>query len=163
MPTRAELEAEIRRLQEELAVAESKEGPAPNDLGIAGRVAITRLRDTDLPELVRAVDNIPQVFETHGYLGALAYARTHIRSLVDAIILSAPRTGDLVQAQHRLHMLLGEGFVDVMMRSDRAGFRARAEFIECVERYAYAPSVKAAFAHGQETPAGIMPTGFGGG
>ena len=52
MPTRIELEAEIRRLNEALAIAESREGPSSNDIGVVGRVAITRLRDTDYPEQI---------------------------------------------------------------------------------------------------------------
>jgi hypothetical protein len=160
MPRRADLEAEIHRLQEQLAAAESREGPNVNDMGVAGRVAITRLRDTDFPELVKAVDDIPAIYEEKGYLPALAYCRGHVRSLVDAIILAVPRTADLVRSQHRLHMLLNEGEADLMMRRDQAGLRARMEFLECVERYAYAASVQAAFKHGAETPAGLVPATF---
>ena len=156
MPTRIELEAEIRRLNEALTIAESREGPSSNDMGVAGRVAITRLRDTDYPELIKAVEQIPAIYGEQGYLAALGYCRTTVRSLVDAIVLDAPRTGDLVRAQHRLHMMLNEGEADLLMLEGQAGQRARMEFLEVVERFAYAPSVRAAFRHGQETPAGIM-------
>jgi hypothetical protein len=162
MPTRKELQDQILRLQEALAVAESREGPSANDMGIAGRVALTRLRDTDYPELIAAVEKIPTVYREQGYLGALAYCRTHVRSLIDSIILAAPRTADLVKAQHRIHMLLTEGFADVLMRHDSAGIRSRMELLECVERYALAPSIRAAFAKGAETPAGLMDPRFTG-
>jgi hypothetical protein len=156
MPTRIELEAEIRRLNEALAMAESREGTSSQDMGVAGRVAITRLRDTDYPELIAAVEQIPGIYANEGYMAALGYCRTTIRSLVDAIILSAPRTADLVRTQHRIHMMLSEGEADLMMRTDEPGQRARMEFLEVVERYALAPSYQAAFRHGVETPAGIM-------
>ena len=131
-------------------------------MGVAGRVAITRLRDTDMVELVAAVDDIPRIYQRHGYLAALAYTRFHVRKLTDALILAPAPTADLVRAQHRLHMMLNEGEADIMMRSDRAGLRARMDFLECVERYAFAGSVRSAFAHGAETPAGLVPPTFGG-
>ena len=112
--------------------------------------------NTDYPELIKAVEQIPAIYGEQGYLAALGYCRTSIRSLVDAIVLDAPRTGDLVRAQHRLHMMLNEGEADLLMLEGQAGQRARMEFLEVVERFAYAPSVRAAFRHGQETPAGIM-------
>jgi hypothetical protein len=163
MPSRAELEAEVIRLREQLAMAEANQGPSANDMGVAGRVAITRLRDTDLPELVSAVDQIPDIYERFGYVRALAYCQVHIRGLVDAMSLIAPKTGNLVQTQHRIHMMLNEGEADLMMRKDQAGLRARMEFLVVVERYVYSLAVRAAFAHGAETPAGIIPPTFGGG
>lgn len=159
----ADLQAEVRRLQEQLAVTEARSaGPSPNDMGVAGRVAITRLRDTDYPELVAAVDDIPHIYEQFGYLRALAYCRAHVRSLVDAMNLGTPPTGDLVQQQHRIHMLLSEGFADLLMRRDQIGLRSRMEFLEVVERYIYLLAVRNAFARGAETPAGIMPPTFRG-
>jgi len=158
MPTVKELRAQVARLQEQLAVAESREGPSPNDMGVAGRIAITRLRDTDYPELVASVERIPQIYREEGYSAALAFCRTVVRSQIDSLILANPRTGDLVRAQHRIHMLLNRGFADVLMLNNRAGVHARADLLECVERYAFAPSVKAAFAKGQESPAGLFPS-----
>jgi len=155
--TLTELEAENDRLREELEYERSKtRDVTTNDLGVAGRVAITRLRDADLPELVRAVERIPEVYTAHGRMTALSYCRVYIRSLVDAIVLQAPRTADLVRALHRIHAMLSEGQAEVMMRGDVAGSRSRADFLEVVERFAYAPSVRSAFARSSETPPGLI-------
>lgn len=162
MSTKQAYERELARLREELDVLRSRE-VRPDDMGVAGRVALTRLRDTDYPELVKAVEAIPSVYEQEGYWAALAYCRTHVRSLLDAILVADPRTPDLVRTQHRVHMLLDEGQADVLMRRDQAGVRSRMEFLEAVERWAYALSVKAAFAHGTDTPAGLVPPTFSGG
>jgi len=156
--TLAELESENDRLREELEFERSKtRDVTTNDLGVAGRVAITRLRDADFPELIRATERIPEVYTAHGRLTALSYCRVHIRSLVDAIVLQAPRTADLVRSLHRIHALLSEGQAELLMRADTAGARGRADFLEAVERFAYAPSVRAAFARSSETPPGLIP------
>lgn len=161
MSRTSELEAEVLRLRERLAVMESRaDTTSRNDMGVAGRVAITRLRDADYPELVAAVAGIPAVRAERGAAAAEAYVRTHVRSLVDAIVLQAGRTADLVRSMHRLHMLMGPGFCQVLQRPDRAGLRARTELLELVERLCFAPSVRAAFAHGSETPAGILPPSY---
>lgn len=153
----AELEAEVSRLREMVQALQAR-GPAPNDQGVAGRVAITRLRDQDYPEVVAAVMRIPRVYREHGYLAAMGYIRTTVRSVVDSITLTEPRTGDLVRSLHRLHMMMEPGLADPMLRSDRAGMVARIEFLECVERYAYAASIRSAFAKSTETPPGLVPT-----
>ncbi len=159
----AESQAEVTRLRERLALIESeRDRSQSNDMGVAGRVAITRLRDTDYPELIEAVEQIPVFYREQGYLAAFAYCRTSIRSLIDAIVLITPKTGDLVRTLHRVHMLLSEGQVELLFRSDRIGVRARIDLLEIVERYAFAPSVRAAFAHGTETPAGILAPAFQG-
>lgn len=129
-------------------------------MGVAGRVAITRLRDADYPELAQAVARIPAVFAKGGHRAASYYVRNYVRTLVDAIVLQAPVTGDLVRSLHRIHAMLSPGQAEAMMRTDGAGDLARMEFLEVVERHAYAPSVRAAFARGAETPAGIMPSSY---
>ena len=163
MPNRreAELEAEIIRLREAMASMESRAGPSSNDMGIAGRVAISRMRDTDYPELVAAVDRLPGIYREAGRMAAIAYARTHIRALLFSIIFSNPRTADLARIQHRMMSMLSEGQVEVMFRSDTAGVRARTDFLEVVVIHAFAPSVRAAFAHGTETPPGLIQTNPG--
>lgn len=154
-----ELEAENRRLREELALQESLEGPAPNDIGVASRIAITRIRDTDWPELVVAVDRIPRIFLARGGAAAAAYCRTHIRTLIDAIVLTAPMTPWLAKARHGIHAMLSPGQCELLFRRDKAGLRARVELLECVERYAYSNSIHAVFARGIETPPlpGVLP------
>jgi hypothetical protein len=153
--TRAELEREIRRLQDTLSAVEDSRNVAGNDIGVAGRIAITRMRDEDYPDLVNAVEEIPNIAAQQGPEAALAYIRTTVRMRIDSLIFSMPTTGDLVRARHRLHAMLSEGQAELLWRRDRAGVRARADLLEAVERHAYAPSIIAAFNHGQETPAGI--------
>ncbi len=108
------LEAEIVRLREQLAVEQARE-VSPSDMGVAARVAITRLREQDFPEFVRCVETIPHIFREEGRLGALTYIQGRVASMIDAMSLSAPRTPDLVQTQHRLHAMLNEGQAEVLM------------------------------------------------
>ena len=159
--SKAEMMREIARLREQVAMLEQRT-VRPDDLGIAGRIALTRLRDTDYPELVKAVEALPAVYEAKGYWAALAYARTHVRTLLAAILVADPRTPNMATTQHRMQMMLNEGEVDVMMRRDQAGVRSRMEFLECVALYAFSPSIRAAFAKGAETPFGIVPPTFNG-
>ena len=213
-PSRREaaLEAEIIRLREQLAVEQARE-VSPSDMGVAARVAITRLREQDLPEFIRCVETIPHVYRQEGHLGALTYIQGRVASMIDAMSLSAPRTPDLVQTQHRIHAMLNEGQAEVLMLDEfgpeketcvrkaaadlaaaraetdperraamlvrvrethlrnfrvyeqfgDAGARARLELVRVVERYVFALAVRAAFSRGVETPAGIMPTSYGGG
>ena len=208
----AALEAEIVRLREQLAVEQARE-VSPSDMGVAARVAITRLREQDFPEFVRCVETIPHVYREEGRLGALTYIQGRVASMIDAMSLSAPRTPDLVQTQHRLHAMLNEGQAEVLMLDEfgpereacfeaarkalaaarllrtpearraavekirashvrryrlltqfsSAGATARLALVRAVERYVYALAVRAAFARGVETPAGIMPSSYGGG
>ena len=152
---------ELVRLREALAASESREGVKSDDMGIAGRVGLTRLRDVDFPEIAKAVERFPEIYEKGGHLAGLAYGRNVVRTLVDAIIFSQPMTADLIQSTHRLHAMLTEGQVEIMYRRDNAGIRGRIDFLEAVERYAFAPSIKAAFSRGVETPAGLVgPTTY---
>ena len=214
MTTRNEaaLEAEVVRLREQLAVEQARE-VSPSDMGVAARVAITRLREQDFPEFVRCVETIPHVYREEGRLGAMTYIHGRVASMIDAMSLAAPRTPDLVQTQHRLHAMLNEGQAELLMldefgpereacveaarrelakaKAERdpakrarivarvkatyvqryrllgqfstVGARARLDLVRAVERYVYALAVRAAFARGVETPAGIMPASYGGG
>jgi hypothetical protein len=146
------VEAENARLRKALAVANARAtGTQANDQGIAARLALARLRDDDFPELVEAVERLPSVRIRRGYLVAEAYGRDTLRSLVDAIALAAPRTPDLATSLHRVHQRLSPGSLDVLMRDDLAGARARVAFLEVVERYIYAPAIQAAFARSSES------------
>lgn len=147
----AEKDAQIGRLQRALAAERDRQGAGVGDAGVAARLALARLRDNDFPEFAEAVYRTPKVRALKGYLTAEAYCRTHLRSLVDALVLQAPRTPELVQTLHRLHGMLSAGACDVLMRNDLAGERARIDFVEAVERYAYAPAIQAAFARSNES------------
>jgi hypothetical protein len=208
----SELEAEIVRLREQLEVEKSRD-VSGSDMGVAARVAITRLREQDFPEFVRSVESIPTIYRQEGRLAALAYVQERVSTMVDAMSLVAPRTPDLVRTQHRIHMLLNEGQAELLMLDEfepekldcvaeakkdllrarlfkdpekrqellrhvrqvhvqrfrlldqfsTVGARSRMELVRVVERYVYALAVRAAFSRGVETPAGIMPTTYGGG
>lgn len=144
--------AENARLRKALAVANAKAtGTQANDQGVASRLALARLRDDDFPEFVEAVERLPSVRISKGYLTAEAYGRATLRSMLDALAIQAPRTADLARNVHRVHQFLSPGQLDVMMRDDLAGARARMEFLEVVERYVYAPAIQAAFARSTES------------
>lgn len=147
-----QLEAEVARLRKALAVANARAtGTQANNQGVAGRIALARLRDDDFPELIEAVERLPAVRISRGYLVAEAYGRDTLRTLVDALALAAPRTPELATNLHRVHQRLSPGSLDVLMRDDLAGARARVAFLEVVERYVYAPAIQAAFARSTES------------
>lgn len=152
-----EYQREIVRLQEANAMLEARE-VSPQDMGIWGRVSITRGRDTDFPEFVRAVDKWPAVYAKDGLSGAYAYT-DHVRSLMHALAVRAGNTPELVRMVHRLEMLTQEPDVWIMCGacgSIIAARRRRRKFIHLVEEYIYAPSVKAAFDRSTETPGGLL-------
>ena len=121
------MEAEIVRLREQLAVEQARE-VSPSDMGVAARVAITRLREQDFPEFVRCVETIPHIYREEGRLGALTYIQGRVASMIDSMSLSAPRTPDLVQTQHRIHAMLNEGQAEALMLDEFEPERA-----ECIE------------------------------
>lgn len=163
MKTRRELEEEITRLRDALSGMDATETSTSNDIGVAGRIAITRLRDDDWPDLIRVIEELPEIAHRYGDMSALSHIRTTIRTRIYAMILSMPQTGDLVRCRHRIDMMLSEGEAELLWRTDRAGVRSRADLLEVVAVHCFAPSILAAFQHGQETPAGILPVGPRGG
>lgn len=154
-----ESQREVARLQEENAMLQARE-ISPQDLGILGRVSITRGRDTDFPEFVKAVDKWPGIYEQFGLAAAYAYA-DHVKSLMHALAVRWGNTPDLIRAVHRLEMLYQEPDVWIMCGacgSAVASRRRRRRLIHLVEQYIYAPAIKAAFDRSTETPGGLLPT-----
>lgn len=154
---------EIERLRELLSEVEQRRGGDGKDAGVVGRLPISRIRDFDYPALVRAVARLPVIYKEDGLDNAITYAQTTLPSLLDALNLVPPRTADLVRAQHRVKAMLTEGQVELMLRSDRVGARSRREFLTAAETYFYTPAVRAIFAHGTETPPGLLPVSPSGG
>lgn len=117
-----------------------------NPSAASGRPALALLRDSDWTDLVRAVSSLPEKRSKWGMDMTVAWANTELRSLVDLLALSIPRTTANAIAVHRVHMALGEAFVRVMSRSDRAGLQARSAFLSAVERNLLAGTYRAVFA-----------------
>ncbi len=158
------LRREIERLQEANAMLSARE-VSPQDMGIFGRVSLTRARDTDFPEFVRAIDVWPTVYRTYGLSAAYAYG-DHCKSLMHALAVKAGITPDLIRAVHRLEMFYSEPDIWLMCGacgSDIAARRRRRKLIHLVEEYIYAPSIKAAFDRSTETPGGLLSPTLGGG
>ena len=135
---------------------------------IANRKALGDVQDSwdslvaaveDLPRSVRretlaAKKRNPHLSDRGAALEAreqtLAFGRTHLRSLVDAISLSWGRTKDVEMNVHRIHMALTEGPLLLLLRDDHIGLRARVAFLEAVERVCLAPTDKAVFERSRE-------------
>ena len=145
------LVAEVDRLREENSILKERAGTIEAQ-GVAGRLPISDLRDRDWPELIKAVERIPFIYQSTGHLGALAYCQQTVASSLHALSLKAPRTADLVQSQHVLNMFLEEGQAELMMREDYAGKRSRAEFLHQVELHVLRPAYRAAFEKSLEAP-----------
>ena len=87
------LVAEVDRLREENSILKERAGTIEAQ-GVAGRLPISDLRDRDWPELIKAVERIPFIYQSTGHLGALAYCQQTVASSLHALSLKAPRTAD---------------------------------------------------------------------
>lgn len=115
-------------------------------LAASGRSSLSKLRDKDFEDFVRAVRSLPAISNKYGKETAIAWARIELRSLLDILALIEPSDPEIKQAQHRVHLLLAEGTIRLMLRADTIGFRARTDFMVMVERYFLAPSIREVFA-----------------
>ena len=156
---RSDMEDEASRLRVALSVAQNRE-VSSNDMGIGGRTALTRLRDTDMEEFSTAVAKIPSIYLEGGYPAADFYCRFKLGRMIDALSFAAPRTADLARCLHGIKAMLGGGQGKCLMRADRAGQRTRADLCVAVREYCFLPSIRASFAKGVETPAGILPVQY---
>lgn len=120
----------------------------PEDVssGASGRPALGILRDVDWEDVVRAVNSLPTMAEERGVDVAVAWGMTELRSVLDLLHLHDPKTPEDAKATHRVHIALSEGFLRVMVRSDRAGFLLRRDFLASVERQFFSPTARAVFA-----------------
>jgi len=155
-----EAEADNIRLREQLKVSQSTR-PNPTDYGLAGRAALTRLIETDLPAFIDSVENLPRIYENSGLESVLSYGQTVVRARLAALSLTDFRTPELVIQYHRIQQELDEPALSVMMRSDRAGARSRRAFMDVVVRIVVQASVRAVFNKSTETPAGLLPPNEG--
>jgi len=124
----------------------------------SGRPALAMLRDIDFEDCVRAVNSLPTMAEEQGLDVAIAWAGTELRSVIDLLHLADAKTPEDAKAAHRIHIALTEGFVRVMCRDDRAGFKMRADFLAAVERQLLASTMRAVFNRTpQDTRSPYMP------
>lgn len=119
----------------------------PETYKVVGSEALGELVYVEWNKLVTAVESLPQRAKEDGLDEALAFARTHLRILADAVCLEGPDTPSKAKAVRRVHMALSEGHLRVMAREDRAGKLCRWAFLEAVEREFVASSIHAVFRH----------------
>lgn len=117
---------------------------------VVGRSALGDLIYVQWDRLVTAVESLPVRLDKDGPDEAMKFAQTHLRALADAVCLEGPDTPSRAKAQHRVHIILGEGFVRAMWRPDRAGTLARRAFLEAVEREFVSQSIQAVFRHDRD-------------
>jgi hypothetical protein len=117
---------------------------------VVGRSALGDLIYTQWDVLVTAVESLPYRATKDGTEEALKFSRTHLRLLADAVALEGPDTPARAKAMHRVHIALGEGFLRVMVRPDRAGQLSRIAFLEAVEREFVSQSIQAVFRHDRD-------------
>lgn len=118
---------------------------------VAGRKAIADFAGETWDQLVAFVENLPRRYVKDGRDLTTAFARTHLRTFVDKLALSAPPTQENAVARHRIHALIEPWFLHVMVEDTNAGRVLRIGFLEAVEREMFAPSVRAIFASGRES------------
>ena len=121
-------------------------GSLDRSSGAAGRPALGILRDTDFEDVVRAVNSLPIIKEREGIEVAVGWGMTELRSLLGLLDLADPRTPEAAKDIHRaIGVTLGEGFVRVMTRNDRAGFLMRRDFLAAVEFHLLRPTIRVVF------------------
>lgn len=111
----------------------------------SGRPAMAMTRDVDWEDIVRAVNSLPAMAEEHGIEVAVAWGMTELRSLLDLLNLTVPRTPEEAKTAQRVHMILTEGFLRVMCRTDMAGFRMRRDFLTAVAHHYLGPTLLTVF------------------
>lgn len=175
-PPRESDRAKIRRLERDLRVYEERErdfeeryqGPADIE-GIGGRPGVIILRDKNMGEVRRVVDDLPNIpglrsccTDHHargphdlalpplGFRRAVGYVRSEVAKMVDSVIVIGSYNAVLVRDRHRLRMWINNR-AGMLLRPDVIGEEVRASLIALVEQVAFAPSVPHLFGMSQET------------
>ena len=152
----AELEAENIRLRERIALLEAdRDRYSPQDMGLAGRLAITRLRDTDAVDIEAVIERIPVIYEQRGWWAAMSYCRNDVKRYLKTLSLRPGLTGTIIQAQKRIGKYLSEVQAPLLFFRTMPG--PRIELLEAINEAFYEPAVQATFAKSIETPPGILP------
>lgn len=119
--------------------------PRPTMSAASGRSSLALTREGDWEDVVRAVHSLPDNAREWGMDKAVAWGRTQLRSLVDLVALSEPRTKEEAKAIRRVHMYLTVGILRSMSRDTPASLAIRTEFLEAIENVLLAPTYKLVF------------------
>jgi hypothetical protein len=174
------LTAKVRRLERENRVFREREqdfeeryqGPADVE-GVGGRPGVIILRDKNMGEVKRIIDDLPNVPglltgpEDHrrpiGFRVARSYVQNEVAKMVDSIIVVGAHNTALVRDRHRLKMWI-RNRAGKLLRPDIIGEATRSALLGIVEDVAFAPSVPHLFGISQETevqPVEAERKGFG--
>ena len=178
-PVPESLTARVKRLERENRIFREREqdfeeryqGPADVE-GIGGRPGVIILRDKNMGEVKRVVDDLPNIPGLRpkddpsgpplGFRLGVDYARNELTKMVDSILLVGPYNTALVRDLHRLKMF-ARNRAGKMLRPDFIGQATRSAYLGMVED-AYARSVPHLFGMSQETevqPVEAERKGFG--
>ena len=164
------LERENRTLKELVQDFDERyQGPADIE-GVAGRPGVIILRDKNMGEVKKIIDDLPNVPGLRtpdgtplGFFRAVAYVRGEVAKMIDAVIVVGSYNTALVRDRHRLKMWIYNR-AGKLVRPDFIGESMRADLYSIVESVAFAPSVPHLFGISQETevqPVEAERKGFG--
>lgn len=159
---RQELEEAFRTQQRELRVWREREqdfeeryqGPADVE-GIAGRPGVIILRDKNMAEVKRVIDDLPNLPYLRlkddegnpdysrpalGYDRAVYYAQSEVAKMIYSIAAVGPYNTSLVSDRHRLMMWV-ENRAGFLIRPDAVGERLRADLFARIVSVFYGPAV----------------------
>jgi hypothetical protein len=159
--------AKIKRLERENRVFREREqdfeeryqGPADIE-GVGGHPAVIILRDKNMGEVKRIIDDLPNIpglrpgndptAEPLGFRRACGYVRSEVAKYVDSVIVIGSHNTALVRDRHRLKMWI-RNRAGKLLRPDIIGEQTRADLQSIIEDVAFAPSVSHLFGLSQET------------
>jgi hypothetical protein len=174
------LTAKVKRLERENRVFREREqdfeeryqGPADIE-GIGGRPGVIILRDKNMGEVKKIIDDLPNIPGLRpdgdptapplGFRRAKAYVRNEAAKMIDSIIVIGAYNTVLVRDRHRLRMWI-RNRAGMLLRPDVIGEETRFALLGLVEDVAFAPSVPHLFGLSQETevqPVEAERKGFG--
>ena len=174
------LSAKVKRLERENRVFREREqdfeeryqGPADVE-GIGGRPGVIILRDKNMGEVKRVIDDLPNIPGLRpagdpggpplGFRRARAYVRNEVAKMVDSVIVVGSYNTALVRDRHRLGMWI-RNRAGMLLRPDVIGEETRSALQGIIEAVAFAPSVPHLFGTSQETevqPVEAERKGFG--
>jgi len=160
-------------LEREQDFEERYQGPADIE-GVGGRPGVIILRDKNMGEVKRIVDDLPNIpgllrdpsdpnSPPLGFRLARDYVRNEVAKMVDSISVVGPYNAVRVRDLHRLKMWI-RNRAGKLLRPDVIGEATRSALLGIIEDVAFAPSVPHLFGISQETevqPVEAERKGFG--
>ena len=184
MPREQEsLSQKVKRLERENRVFREREqdfeeryqGPADIE-GVGGRPGVIILRDKNMGEVKRIVDDLPNIPGLRakgpdgvpvgpqlGFRRARSYVQNEVSKMVDSVIVIGSYNAVQVRDRHRLKMWI-RNRSGMLLRPDIIGEQARAALLGIIEDVAFSPSVPHLFSMSNETevvPIEAERKGFG--